>query len=142
MMTRLAASALFLFGVVMWIPLSGKAQTATPWTAEKCSTRMNELFTIANKARDPAVDMSEVLREIMQDIGERAGSSFAIYCRMKEANSIKQLEHQMKTIEADRQETAGAANRTEKLGITLENFSTQNAAYDSGYINFGRGVGF
>jgi S-formylglutathione hydrolase FrmB len=91
---------------------------------------MEQLFKMAH---DPSVDINEV----MQDIGERAGSSFAIYCRMKEANSIKILQHQLANIEADRQETASAANRTDKLGIKLENFYTQNSSYDSGYINFG-----
>jgi hypothetical protein len=140
--TRVAASALFLFGFIMAIPLSGKSQTATPWTAKQCHDRMEQLFEIGSKANDPLVDMSEVLRELMQDIGERAGSSFAIHCRMKEANSIQILMHRLESIEADRQETASAANRTEKLGIKMENFSVQNSAYDPGFTNFGKGMGF
>ena len=130
MTLRIAASAFFLFGVAMWTPLSGTAQTATPWTAKQCRDRMEQLFTIGNKASDPTVEMSEVLSELMQDIGERAGSSFAIYCRMKEANSIQILKHRLENIEADRQETASAANRTEKAGIKMENFTVQNPSYD------------
>jgi hypothetical protein len=131
--TRVAAPALFLFGVIMAIPLSGKSQTATPWTAKQCHDRMEQLFAIGAKANDPLVDMSEVLRELNQDIGERAGSSFAIYCRMKEANSIQILMHRLESIEADRQETAAADKRSDKFGKFLEkNFNAQSTAYNPG----------
>ena len=133
--SRVAALALFLFGVMMWLPLSGKAQTATPWTAKQCRDRMNQLYEIGNKASDPLVDLNDVLRELMQDIGDRAGSSFAIYCRMKEANSISSLQHRMKSIEADRQETANSADREKKASIKWENFNVQNPSYNPGYIN-------
>jgi S-formylglutathione hydrolase FrmB len=110
------------------------AQTATPWTDAQCKARMEQLFKMA---QDPSVDINEV----MQDIGERAGSSFAVFCRLKEANSIKILQNRLANIEADRQETAAAANRTDKLGIKLENFYTQYPSYDPGYINFGGTAG-
>jgi hypothetical protein len=132
--SRLAACGLFLSGIVLLFPSIGQAQQGSPWTVEQCRARMEQLFKMAH---DPSVDINEV----MQDIGERAGSSFAIYCRMKEANSIKILQHQLANIEADRQETAAAANRTQKLGVKLENYLTQNNAYDAGGINFGGTAG-
>lgn len=132
--SRLAAYGLFLSGIVLLFPSIGQAQQGSPWTVEQCRARMEQLFKMAH---DPSVDINEV----MQDIGERAGSSFAIYCRMKEANSIKILQHQLANIEADRQETAAAANRTQKLGVKLENYLTQNNAYDAGGINFGGTAG-
>jgi hypothetical protein len=132
--SRLAACGLFLSGIVLLFPSIGQAQQGSPWTVEQCRARMEQLFKMAG---DPSVDINEV----WGDIGDRAGSSFAVYCRMKEAKSIKMLQHQLANIEADRQETASAANRTDKLGIKLENFNTQNSPYDPGYINFGGGSG-
>ena len=132
--SRVVAYGLLLFGNVLWFPSSGNAQTATPWTDAQCKARMEQLFKMTG---DPSVDINEV----MQDIGDRAGSSFAIYCRIKEAKSIKILEHHMRNIEADRQETASANTRTEKAGIKMENFSVQNSSYDPGYINFGKATG-
>lgn len=133
MTSRVVACGLLLFGIVLWFPSSGKAQTAIPWTEKQCRERMEQLFKMAG---DPSVNINEV----MGDIGDRAGSSFAIYCRIKEANSIKQLVHRLENIEADRQETASAANRTEHAGITWENFSAQNSAYNPGGFNFGSGM--
>lgn len=134
MTSRVVAYGLVLLGIVLGFQSSGKAQTATPWTAAQCKERMEQLFKMAG---DPSVDINEV----WGDIGDRAGSSFAVYCRMKEARSIQILKHQLENIEADRQETAAAANRTEKLGIKLENFYTQNPSYDAGSINFNAGTG-
>jgi hypothetical protein len=132
--SRLAACGLFLSGIVLLFPSIGQAQQGSPWTVEQCRARMEQLFKMAG---DPSVDINEV----WGDIGDRAGSSFAIYCRIKEASSIKILLHQLANIEADRQETAAAANRTQKLGVKLENYLTQNNAYDAGGINFGGTAG-
>jgi len=120
---RLAAYGLALSGIALWLPLTATGQQATPWTKDQCRERMEQLFKMAG---DPSVDMNEV----MQDIGDRAGSSFAIYCRIKEANSIKILQHHLDNIEAYRQEIASANNRTEKAGKKMEKVHDTNSTYD------------
>lgn len=130
--SKFVAYSLLLFGVVLWAPSNGMAQTATPWTDAQCRARMEQLFQMAH---DPSVDINAV----MQDVGERAGSSFAVYCRLKEANSIKILQNQLANIEADRRETAASDTRTDRLGRRLENFNAQTPTYDPYGYNFGHG---
>jgi hypothetical protein len=84
---------------------------------------MEQLFKMAG---DPSVDINEV----MGDIGDRAGSSFAIYCRLKEANSIKILQNRMANIESDRRETASAETRMDKAGKKMEKVRDTNSTYD------------
>lgn len=122
-LVRLAAYGSALLTIVLWFPSTGTAQKVTPWTDAQCRARMEQLFKMTG---DPSGDLNEVLA----DIGDRAGSSFAIYCRTKEANSIKILQHHLDNIEAYRQEIASANNRTEKAGKKMEKVHDTNSTYD------------
>ena len=102
------------------------AQSQTEkWTDKQCREQMDHLFNIA---RDPTVDISEVT----QHLGPRAGTEFAMFCRGPEAKSLRMLENQLASLEADRKETDEAEWRTNKFGKHMENFRNQSSAYDPG----------
>ena len=129
--SRVVTQGLLLLGIILWLPSVASPQAAV-WTKAACSARMEELFKMA---QDPKIALSRITDEI----GDKARTQFALNCRLQEANSIAILQHRLENIEADRQETASAANRTDKAGI---NFKAQSSAYNPGGMNFGGGMGF
>ena len=86
---------------------------------------MEELFKYA---KDPSVDISEVT----DNFGPRAGTEFVMYCGIKEANSLQQLEQRLGQLVAERAHTDESLWRTNRAGTNMENFKSQASPYDPG----------
>jgi hypothetical protein len=121
---RRALCGLLLLTVLTWLPVPVWGQ-AKKWTDAQCRARMEQLFKYAS---DPSVDISEVT----DNLGPRAGTEFAMYCRIKEANSIQMLERGMEQLVAEREQTAESDWRVDRAGKHLENMKRQSSPYDPG----------
>lgn len=84
---------------------------------------MDKIF---KDAVDPTVDISEVT----QHLGIRAGTEFAMHCRIREKLSMEILERQLDNLAAERAHTAESEWRFDRYGKDQEIRKSQSPAYD------------
>lgn len=115
---------LLLLTILTGVPSAAWAQSKTKeWTEKQCLEYMSYLLKIA---RDPSVDISEVT----QHMGTRAGTEFAIFCRLREP--LSRLDKHLSQAMAERSETAESEWRVNRHGKNMENVRNQSSAYDPG----------